>query len=94
MMVLGDARAIPPQRTRNGLLIWHIGHPRRTTPLPPASAEAFLDALLMSLSRLWQQQGKRAEARELLAPIYSWFTEGFDTLDLQEAKALLEKLGG
>lgn len=42
-----------------------------------------------SLSRLWQQQGKRDEARELLAPIYSWFTEGFDTADLQEAKALL-----
>jgi class 3 adenylate cyclase/predicted ATPase len=47
----------------------------------------------MSLSRLWQQQGKRAEARELLAPIYDWFTEGFDTPDLQEAKALLEALG-
>ena len=47
----------------------------------------------MSLSRLWQQQGKRAEARELLAPIYGWFTEGFDTADLQEAKALLEDLG-
>jgi predicted ATPase/class 3 adenylate cyclase len=46
----------------------------------------------MSLSRLWQQQGKRAEARELLAPIYGWFTEGFDTADLQEAKALLEEL--
>jgi predicted ATPase len=48
----------------------------------------------MSLSRLWQQQGKRTAARELLAPIYSWFTEGFDTADLQEAKALLEELGG
>ena len=47
----------------------------------------------MSLSRLWQQQGKRAEARELLAPIYGWFTEGFDTADLQDAKALLEELG-
>jgi predicted ATPase len=47
----------------------------------------------MSLSRLWQQQGKRDEARELLAPIYGWFTEGFDTADLQEAKALLEELG-
>ena len=47
-----------------------------------------------SLSRLWQQQGKQAEARELLAPIYGWFTEGFDTADLQEAKALLEELGG
>ena len=46
----------------------------------------------MSLSRLWQQQGKRDEARELLAPIYGWFTEGFDTADLQEAKALLEEL--
>jgi len=47
----------------------------------------------MSLSRLWQQQGKQAEARALLAPIYGWFTEGFDTADLQEARALLEKLG-
>jgi predicted ATPase/class 3 adenylate cyclase len=46
----------------------------------------------MSLSRLWQSQGKRAEARELLTPIYSWFAEGFDTADLQEAKALLEGL--
>jgi predicted ATPase len=46
----------------------------------------------MSLSRLWQQQGKRAEARELLAPIYGWFTEGFDTADLREAKALLAEL--
>jgi len=46
----------------------------------------------MSLSRLWQQQGKRDEARQLLAPIYDWFTEGFDTPDLQEAKALLDEL--
>jgi len=46
----------------------------------------------MSLSRLWQQQGKRPEAYDLLAPIYGWFTEGFDTADLQEAKALLEAL--
>ena len=46
----------------------------------------------MSLSRLWQQQGKRHEARELLAPIYGWFTEGFDTADLQEAKSLLDEL--
>ena len=43
-----------------------------------------------SLRRLWQQQGKFNEARTLLAPIYSWFTEGFDTADLQEAQALLE----
>jgi predicted ATPase len=48
----------------------------------------------MSLSRLWQQQGKPADAHALLAPIYGWFTEGFETADLQEAKALLEELEG
>jgi predicted ATPase len=46
----------------------------------------------LSLSRLWRQQGRRQAARELLAPIYGWFTESFDTADLQEAKALLEAL--
>jgi predicted ATPase len=46
----------------------------------------------MSLSRLWQRQGKRDAARQLLAPIYDWFTEGFDTADLQEARVLLEEL--
>jgi predicted ATPase len=45
-----------------------------------------------SLARLWQQQGKRAEARQILAEIYNWFTEGFDTKDLQEAKSLVEEL--
>ncbi len=45
-----------------------------------------------SLARLWQQQGKKGEARQMLAEIYDWFTEGFDTADLQEAKALLEEL--
>ena len=48
----------------------------------------------MRLSRLWQQQSKRAEARQLLAEVYEWFIEGFDTADLQEAKALLEELAG
>ena len=47
----------------------------------------------MSMARLWRDQGKRAAARELLAPVYGWFTEGFDTPDLKDAKALLEKLG-
>jgi predicted ATPase len=77
---------------------------------PPAEAETWLRHALdvarrqeakalelraaMSLSRLWQQQGKRDEARELLAPIYGWFTEGFDTVDLQEAQALLEAWAG
>ena len=46
----------------------------------------------LSLSRLWQQQGQRAEAHAFLAPIYGWFTEGFDTADLREAQVLLEKL--
>ena len=47
----------------------------------------------MSLARLWQHQGKQDDARELLAPIYGWFTEGFDTADLQEARALLRQTG-
>jgi TOMM system kinase/cyclase fusion protein len=75
---------------------------------PPAEAEAWLQRALdvarrqeakslelraaMSLSRLWQQQGKRQEAYDLLAPIYHWFTEGFDTADLQDARALLAEL--
>jgi predicted ATPase len=75
---------------------------------PPAEAETWLQRALnvarrqeakwlelraaVSLARLWQQQGKRAAARALLGPIYGWFTEGFDTADLQEAKALLEDL--
>jgi predicted ATPase len=46
----------------------------------------------MSMARLWRSQGKPQQARELLAPVYGWFTEGFDTLDLKEAKALLEEL--
>jgi predicted ATPase len=46
----------------------------------------------MSLARLWAGQGRRTEARELLAPVYRWFTEGFDTADLKDAKMLLDKL--
>jgi predicted ATPase len=46
----------------------------------------------MSMARLWRDQGKRNEARDLLAPVYGWFTEGFDTRDLKEAKALLDEL--
>jgi predicted ATPase len=73
-----------------------------------AKAEAYFDRALsvaraqqakswelraaMSMARLWRDQGKRNEARELLAPVYGWFTEGFDTFDLKEAKALLDEL--
>ncbi len=82
--------------------------PRPLTPDPQAEAEAcFHKAIaiarqqqakllelraVMSLSRLWQQQGKKEEARKLLVEIYGWFTEGFDTVDLKEARALLEEL--
>jgi predicted ATPase len=75
---------------------------------PQAEAEAWLQRALdvarrqeakslelraaMSLSRLWQQQGKRQEAHDLLSKVYAWFTEGFDTADLQDAKALLDTL--
>jgi predicted ATPase len=81
--------------------------PRPLNPDPQDEAEAcFLKAIeiaqkqhakslelraVMSLARLWQQQGKTAEARQRLAEIYGWFTEGFDTKDLQEAQALLEE---
>jgi predicted ATPase len=55
-------------------------------------AKAFELRAAMSLARLWGEQGRRAEARDMLAPIYSWFTEGFDTPDLKDAKALLDEL--
>ena len=56
------------------------------------SARSFELRAATSLARLWRDQGKREEARGLLAPVYGWFTEGFDTLDLKEAKALLDAL--
>jgi predicted ATPase len=55
-------------------------------------ARAFELRAAMSMARLWRDQGKRQQAHDLLAPVYGWFTEGFDTLDLKEAKALLEQL--
>jgi predicted ATPase len=80
----------------------------RSPELDVAKAEAYFDRALvvarrqqtkswelraaMSMARLWRVQGKRIEARDLLAPVYSWFTEGFDTLDLREAKTLLDSL--
>jgi predicted ATPase len=92
------------ERRRRGVLLL------RQPGTPQAEAEAWLQRALdvarrletkslelraaMSLSRLWQRQGKCAEGYELLAPVYGWFTEGFDTTDLQEAKALLDELGG
>ncbi len=82
-------------------------HPALNTQAEPEAEACFLKAIeiarrqqakslelraVMSLSRLWQQQGKKAEARQMLEEIYDWFTEGFDTADLKEAKALLDEL--
>ena len=55
-------------------------------------AKAFELRAAMSLARLWGEQGRRTEAREVLAPVYGWFTEGFDTADLKEGKKLLDEL--
>ena len=97
----GDLRA-EAYRLRGALLL------RQATPDAAQAEACFQQALAvarrqqakswelraaMNLARLWQRQGKRDDARALLAPIYGWFTEGFDTADLQEAKALLEDLG-
>jgi predicted ATPase len=57
-----------------------------------SGAKLFELRAAMSLARLWRDQGKGQQAHELLAPVYGWFTEGFDTLDLKEAKALLDAL--
>jgi predicted ATPase len=80
---------------------------RRPTPDAYAAEDSFLKALevarsqeakgfelrgAMSLARLWQKQDKRRDAYDLLAPVYDWFTEGFDTKDLEDAKTLLEEL--
>src|SRR5262249_47447304 len=96
--------------THHGVTIAEAGTVGRAHPTEEDEAEeCFLKAIdiarrqsakslelraVMSLSRLWQRQGKKDEARKLLAEIYGWFTEGFDTKDLQEAKALLEELSG
>jgi hypothetical protein len=88
----------------------NVTHPRPLTPNPQAEAETCFQTALeiarrqqakalelraaMSLARLWQQQGKNAEACQLMEEIYGWFTEGFHTPDLQEAEALLRALGG
>jgi predicted ATPase len=62
------------------------------SPLPSAAGKARKMRTAMSMARLWRDHGKRDEARELLAPVYGWFTEGFDTRDLKEAKAFLDEL--
>jgi len=82
-MSLGRPEALAPHR----YLISSLDVARRQ------EAKSLELRATMSLARLWQQQGKRDAARDLLVPIYGWFTEGFDTADLQDAKVLLEELG-
>ena len=65
---------------------------RAIASLSGEGAEGFFNGHATSLARLWQSQGRRQDAYGLLAPVYGWFTEGFDTKDLQEAKALLDEI--
>ena len=96
----GERWLIPEIFRQKGQVLLRQGHPQ-------AAEELYLKALdiaqmqegqhwnlkaATSLSRLWMQQGRRQEARDILAPIYNWFTEGFDTADLREAKAVLDTL--
>jgi predicted ATPase len=83
-----------------GALLWHAGQPEDAeacfhhalTIAQRQQARAWELRAALGLSRCWQRQGKHTAAHALLAPIYGWFTEGFDTADLREAKALLEEL--
>ena len=88
-----------PRRWRNRADIAGAGHGKAQAYFEHALAVAHAQQAkswelraVMSMARLWRDQGKRDEARDLLAPVYGWFTEGFDTLDLKEAKALLDEL--
>ena len=84
------AEKVAPYRHHRLAAIKHTS----SVPLPSLvnSKPSFELRAAMSLARLWRDQGKVQQARELLAPAYGWFTEGFDTRDLKEAKALLEEL--
>jgi hypothetical protein len=75
------------QRKRNDISNARLLSPADNKPNHGNSAPA------MSLARLWRDQGNVRQARELLAPVYGWFSEGFDTLDLKGAKTLLNELG-
>ena len=85
---------------QKGRLLWRRGNPEaaeefyRTALSIAEEQEAKLWELraAASLARLWRDQGKRGKARDLLAPVYGWFTEGFDTPDLKQARALLDEL--
>ena len=98
----GNAAALADLRRLRGVALQSLGA-ANDDGAEPAFTQAISEArrqgsrfyelrAVTSLARLWRDQGRSAEARDLLAPIYSWFTEGFDTPDLKEAKALLDEL--
>ena len=82
--------------SQRSLALWFLGYEayfeRALSVARKQQAKSWELRAAMSLARLWRDQGKVQQARELLAPVYGWFTEGFDTRDLKEAKALLEML--
>jgi predicted ATPase len=82
----GGSRTTPPEDEAEASLrqALEVAHRQQAKSLELRAA--------MSLSQLWRRRGRQDEARQMLAEIYGWFTEGFDTTDLQEAKALLEEL--
>jgi predicted ATPase len=83
--ISSDVRAVPDAAKAQGYF------ERALAVTPQQQAKSWELRAAMSMARLWRHQGKRQEAHDLLSPIYGWFTEGFDTLDLKEAKALLEQ---
>ena len=87
--IAGEIALMPPQRDNAKAEAYFE---RALAVARQQQAKSWELRATMSMARLWRDQGKRDEARELLAPIYGWFTEGFDTLDLKEAKALLDDL--
>jgi predicted ATPase len=97
----GQRRWEPELRRLNGIALWRLnrleeGQWAFEEALRVArrqQAKSYELRAATSLARLWGEQGRHAEARDLLAPVYNWFTEGFDTPDLKEAKALLDELG-
>jgi predicted ATPase len=71
---------------------WYFAHAH--TVARERQAKTWKLRAAMSMARLWRNQGERDQARDFLAPVYGWFTGGFDTLDLKEAKVLLDNLSG
>ena len=87
--VAGEVELLSPERDLSNA----EGYFRRALGIARAQqARSWELRAATSLARLWRDQGRRAEAHDLLAPVYGWFTEGFDSLDLKEAKALLKEV--